>query len=678
MANVKRTPFAKKYNVLPKEEDKYDLFHRYGKSGFTPTAPLTIIPRTGNEIQHVAQIEASQKTFFYGFTARDLFDMGAFSDPEVKSTRNLTNPILPFLERHNWEYPNDPRSKTLNRAFFPIEAVGDCYTTPPDRFGDWHVKNPIVWDLLDPILRLTSRIFTCSLSSDFVDSFLCGEYRDVPLHLDHRTPQQKSERGPLRTFHRKPPGTINDSERQLKQKFLFDALTNKAVFGIGDGGCNPHTREPMSVLPGKNWAGVTQGYYQSHTYHLGMVNDVPVPTLAIDVQLSRQILQQLLRNDLNPSERLAEQWNIASVLVHEIMVGRAFETAVWGGIWWGLYGHRPIDHQNYSPHLGLALYNYPNRMENLLFEDRPLIGGIALVSNDIIYSPVLFKWYESTQKDEFWAAVRQMGIGLLRPTKAAQSISQFKDRYGNEVTGWAEIPEPNQDFILSFKRWEEEIRVLINMTPEERGIFAITRNLSKSSIRAAARRKHRQERVILAQEISKLLTTIRAAKEQQQEHFSPSQHQIIHIQHTSVHKESPLAPSNPGHKFQDFVTPHEGELAIEKNVNSAFIGTNLESVLREHGTQVLYVTGLTTDHCVSTTTRMAGNLGVCCDLEGQKGEVVLVQDATAAWKKSESGFEAGVVHAVNVESLREFATVTETREVVGLWESWLETKDGLK
>lgn len=98
-------------------------------------------------------------------------------------------------------------------------------------------------------------------------------------------------------------------------------------------------------------------------------------------------------------------------------------------------------------------------------------------------------------------------------------------------------------------------------------------------------------------------------------------------------------------------------------MNSAFIGTNLEEVLREHGTQVLYVAGLSTDHCVSTTTRMAGNLGVC----GEKGEVVLVQDATAAWKKSEEGFEAEVVHAVNVESLKEFASVKNVKDVVGAW-----------
>ncbi len=124
---------------------------------------------------------------------------------------------------------------------------------------------------------------------------------------------------------------------------------------------------------------------------------------------------------------------------------------------------------------------------------------------------------------------------------------------------------------------------------------------------------------------------------------------------------------------------------MTKNVNSAFIGTELEGVLMtwfagageggivgggeaKGGGGVLYIAGLSTDHCVSTTTRMAANLGVCDGREGEKGEVVLVEDATACWKKSEGGFEAEVVHGVNVESLREFATVRGTGEVLEGWE----------
>lgn len=66
---------------------------------------------------------------------------------------------------------------------------------------------------------------------------------------------------------------------------------------------------------------------------------------------------------------------------------------------------------------------------------------------------------------------------------------------------------------------------------------------------------------------------------------------------------------------------------------------------------------------------MAGNLGVCDASDGRKGEVVLVEDATACWKKSEESlFDADVVHAVHVESLREFASIVKTAEAVDVWE----------
>ena len=60
--------------------------------------------------------------------------------------------------------------------------------------------------------------------------------------------------------------------------------------------------------------------------------------------------------------------------------------------------------------------------------------------------------------------------------------------------------------------------------------------------------------------------------------------------------------------FKEEVQPLPGEVVIQKFVNSAFIGTNLEEQLEDKCNAVVVV-GLTTNHCVETTTRMAGNLG---------------------------------------------------------------------
>lgn len=91
-----------------------------------------------------------------------------------------------------------------------------------------------------------------------------------------------------------------------------------------------------------------------------------------------------------------------------------------------------------------------------------------------------------------------------------------------------------------------------------------------------------------------------------------------------------------------------------------------------HYTYRVSVGKILTSSSVSTTTRMAGNIWVCDAIDkdgkrGEEGEVVLIEDATAAWKKSNHGFDAELVHKVHVESLREFATVKTTQEVLTSW-----------
>lgn len=134
---------------------------------------------------------------------------------------------------------------------------------------------------------------------------------------------------------------------------------------------------------------------------------------------------------------------------------------------------------------------------------------------------------------------------------------------------------------------------------------------------------------------------------------------VFHVQHLSVSPNSPLRPALPGSEIKDDVKPQAGELLFQKHVNSAFIGTYLERQLREQGHDTLVIVGLTTPHCVSTTTRMAGNLGF---------NVYLVADATAAFEmKGHDGkqYTAEDIHAVSLATLNvEFATVIETETLL--------------
>lgn len=133
---------------------------------------------------------------------------------------------------------------------------------------------------------------------------------------------------------------------------------------------------------------------------------------------------------------------------------------------------------------------------------------------------------------------------------------------------------------------------------------------------------------------------------------------LFHIQHCSTNTQSPLHESNAGNEFNETTKPVAGEIVIKKNVNSAFIGTNLKELLDTAGISKLVIVGLTTDHCISTTTRMAGNLGY---------ETYLVSDATATFnKKGVDGqiFSAELIHETALASLNEeFATVVTTESV---------------
>ena len=134
---------------------------------------------------------------------------------------------------------------------------------------------------------------------------------------------------------------------------------------------------------------------------------------------------------------------------------------------------------------------------------------------------------------------------------------------------------------------------------------------------------------------------------------------VFYIQHCSKLADSPLTPGTPGNEIKDIVAPLSEEPVVRKNVNSAFIGTDLESQLRRKGIATLVIVGITTDHCVSTTARMAGNLGF---------NVYVVSDATATFNRTGPDgktYNAEVIHEVNLASLHnEFATVVNTEMIL--------------
>ncbi len=134
---------------------------------------------------------------------------------------------------------------------------------------------------------------------------------------------------------------------------------------------------------------------------------------------------------------------------------------------------------------------------------------------------------------------------------------------------------------------------------------------------------------------------------------------VFHVKHDSSNPESPLAPGKPGNSFNPLVAPLDHEPVFRKSVNSGFIGTNLEQALRKVAVTDLVIVGLTTEHCVSTTARMAANLGF---------NNTLVSDATAAFDKIGANgkrYPAELIHEISLETLRdEFAEVIDSESLL--------------
>lgn len=138
---------------------------------------------------------------------------------------------------------------------------------------------------------------------------------------------------------------------------------------------------------------------------------------------------------------------------------------------------------------------------------------------------------------------------------------------------------------------------------------------------------------------------------------------VINVKHNSAEPDSTLRPGRPGNAFKPGFEPQPGERLIEKTVNAAFIGTDLEAELRARGIGQIVAFGITTDMCVSTTARVGANLGF---------RMLVVGDACATFDQRAPDGEtipADVLHRAHLTTLHtEFARVINANEVIAALE----------
>jgi nicotinamidase-related amidase len=110
---------------------------------------------------------------------------------------------------------------------------------------------------------------------------------------------------------------------------------------------------------------------------------------------------------------------------------------------------------------------------------------------------------------------------------------------------------------------------------------------------------------------SRLLATFRSA-------HAP----VLHLQHVWDAPEAEfMRPGTEGVEIHPAVAPADGELVLTKEQPNGFLGTGLESELRDREIDQLVVAGMMTSTCVDSTVRAAADLGF---------EITLAHDACAA------------------------------------------------
>ena len=85
---------------------------------------------------------------------RELMDHDAISSRHLKAG-NLQNRLLPMLRKARWErliYIQD--SYITRKRLYPLSSnsQNDGLT------GDWIASNPLVWEQLEPALKIASRL----------------------------------------------------------------------------------------------------------------------------------------------------------------------------------------------------------------------------------------------------------------------------------------------------------------------------------------------------------------------------------------------------------------------------------------------------------------------------------------------------------------------------------------
>ncbi|MEO6301453.1 MAG: isochorismatase family protein [Paracoccaceae bacterium] len=134
---------------------------------------------------------------------------------------------------------------------------------------------------------------------------------------------------------------------------------------------------------------------------------------------------------------------------------------------------------------------------------------------------------------------------------------------------------------------------------------------------------------------------------------------VVHVHHHGLDPADNFHRENPLSAPMAVAAPVADEAVVIKHSSSAFVGTGLETMLREAGFDRLVLCGGAANYCVESTARMAGDLGF---------QTTVVGDALINFQKTlRDGrvMPAQDVLAVTLANLDgEFARIASSDEVL--------------
>ncbi|KAB8300874.1 hypothetical protein EYC80_002802 [Monilinia laxa] len=284
-------------------------------SGLTPLPSLFPQSTFDREEQNTrTRIEKFQRRILHTFTARELANLDVITDREL-TTPNLDNPVMPMLRQNRWEIrPSQPQFTRDN--MYPLILDGEAK-------GEWSMHNPLVFEIMKPILRLATRTLNIMYTLPWFGALLFGDR--FPIDERRKRPADVDKISRITTsFH--PYKDFNQEKVQVRMEKVFDDLEKiwNLTFGFMMPNKDPRGSEHDDDDDGdddSNDKEDNEGVHGICVTNYGQMKYTREKdqSWGVWIFLNYKQVEALFRKDLTSAEKRMVEWAAAFTILHEVI-----------------------------------------------------------------------------------------------------------------------------------------------------------------------------------------------------------------------------------------------------------------------------------------------------------------------------------------------------------------------